>query len=85
MIFLFVKSGFDVVCFDLCEGLFLICLFIGDIGGCIVFGVGQGSFVIFVFLFEVECEEVICFNVLCICGYGVFDEVYLCIEIECVW
>lgn len=39
-IFLLVKSGFDAVCLDLCEGPFPIRSFTGDIGGRIALGVG---------------------------------------------
>lgn len=84
MVFLLLCLCFDVVCVDCVDGFFLICVFIGDIGGWVVLGVGQGVLVIFVFLLEEECEEVICYNVLCLCEFGVYDEVYLCMEIECV-
>ncbi|AGK48895.1 bacterial transcriptional regulator family protein [Burkholderia thailandensis MSMB121] len=81
-IFLLVKSGFDAVCLDLCEGPFPIRSFTGDIGGRIALGVGQGSLAILAFLPEAEREEVIRFNVPRIRGYGVLDEVYLRTEIE---
>ncbi|HIH2616528.1 TPA: IclR family transcriptional regulator [Burkholderia cenocepacia] len=72
-IFLLVKSGFDAVCLDLCEGPFPIRSFTGDIGGRIALGVGQGSLAILAFLPEAEREEVIRFNVPRIRGYGVLD------------
>lgn len=81
-IFLLVKSGFDAVCLDLCEGPFPIRSFTGDIGGRVALGVGQGSLAILAFLPEAEREEVIRFNVPRIRGYGVLDEVYLRTEID---
>lgn len=81
-IFLLVKSGFDAVCLDMCEGPFPIRSFTGDIGGRVALGVGQGSLAILAFLPEAEREEIIRFNVPRIRGYGVLDEVYLRTEIE---
>jgi DNA-binding IclR family transcriptional regulator len=81
-IFLLVKSGFDAVCLDICEGPFPIRSFTGDIGGRVALGVGQGSLAILAFLPEAEREEIIRFNVPRIRGYGVLDEVYLRTEIE---
>src|SRR5258708_5190496 len=81
-IFLLVKSGFDAVCLDMCEGPFPILSFTGDIGGRVALGVGQGSLAILAFLPDVEREEIIRFNVPRIRGYGVLDEVYLRTEIE---
>ncbi|MEW6340842.1 MAG: IclR family transcriptional regulator [Paraburkholderia sp.] len=81
-IFLLVKSSFDAVCLDICEGPFPIRSFTGDIGGRVALGVGQGSLAILAFLPEAEREEIIRFNVPRIRGYGVLDEVYLRTEIE---
>lgn len=81
-IFLLVKSSFDAVCLDICEGPFTIRSFTGDIGGRVALGVGQGSLAILAFLPEAEREEIIRFNVPRIRGYGVLDEVYLRTEIE---
>ncbi|TKC92300.1 IclR family transcriptional regulator [Trinickia terrae] len=80
-IFLLVKSGFDAVCLDLCEGPFPIRSFTGDIGGRVALGIGQGSLAILAFLPEAEREEIIRFNVPRIRGFGVLDEVYLRTEI----
>ena len=81
-IFLLVRSGFDAVCLDMCEGPFPIRSFTGDIGGRVALGVGQGSLAILAFLPEAEREEIIHFNVPRLRGYGVLDEVYLRTEIE---
>ncbi|MBB5541140.1 IclR family transcriptional regulator [Paraburkholderia fungorum] len=81
-IFLLVKSSFDAVCLDICEGPFPIRSFTGDIGGRVALGVGQGSLAILAFLPEAEREEIIRFNAPRIRGYGVLDEVYLRTEIE---
>src|SRR6185437_8092946 len=45
-IFLLVKSSFDAVCLDMCEGPFPIRSFTGDVGGRVALGVGQGSLAI---------------------------------------
>src|ERR1700741_5240540 len=58
-IFLLVKSSFDAVCLDICEGPFPIRSFTGDIGGRVALGVGQGSLAILAFLPEAEREEII--------------------------
>jgi DNA-binding IclR family transcriptional regulator len=81
-IFLLVRSGFDAVCLDMCEGPFPIRSFTGDIGGRVALGVGQGSLAILAFLPEAEREEIIQFNVPRLRGYGVLDEVYLRTEIQ---
>ncbi|ODP31871.1 IclR family transcriptional regulator [Pandoraea capi] len=81
-IFLLVRSSFDAVCLDMCEGPFPIRSFTGDIGGRVALGVGQGSLAILAFLPEAEREEIIRFNVPRLRGYGVLDEVYLRTEIE---
>ena len=81
-IFLLVRSSFDAVCLDMCEGPFPIRSFTGDIGGRVALGVGQGSLAILAFLPEAEREEIIRFNVPRLRSYGVLDEVYLRTEIE---
>ena len=45
-VFLLVRSGFDAVCLDRCEGPFPIRTFTGDIGGRVPLGVGQGALAI---------------------------------------
>jgi len=62
-IFLLVKSSFDAVCLDMCEGPFPIRSFTGDVGGRVALGVGQGSLAILAFQPEEEREEIIRFNV----------------------
>lgn len=81
-IFLLVRSSFDAVCLDMCEGPIPIRSFTGDIGGRIPLGVGQGSLAILAFLPEAEREEIIRFNVPRLRGYGMLDEVYLRTELE---
>jgi len=81
-IVLLVKSSFDAVCLDMCEGPFPIRSFTGDIGGRVALGVGQGSLAILAFQPEAEREEIIRFNVPRLRSYGVLDEVYLRTEIE---
>ena len=81
-IFLLVKSSFDAVCLDMCEGPFPIRSFTGDVGGRVALGVGQGSLAILAFQPEAEREEIIRYNVPRLHNYGVFDEVYLRTEIE---
>lgn len=81
-IFLLVKSSFDAVCLDMCEGPFPIRSFTGDVGGRVALGVGQGSLAILAFQPEAEREEIIRFNVPRLRSYGVLDEVYLRTEIE---
>ena len=81
-IFLLVKSSFDAVCLDMCEGPFPIRSFTGDIGGRVALGVGQGSLAILAFQPEAEREEIIRFNVPRLRSYGVLDEVYLRTEID---
>ncbi|MEO5737642.1 MAG: IclR family transcriptional regulator, partial [Variovorax sp.] len=81
-IFLMVRSGFDALCLDRSEGPFPIRSFIGDVGGRVALGVGQGALAILAFLPEAEREEVIRFNLSRVREYGVYDEVYLRTEIE---
>lgn len=81
-IFLMVRSGFDAVCLDRSEGPFPIRSFVGDVGGRVALGVGQGALAILAFLPEAEREEVIRFNLSRVREYGVYDEVYLRTEIE---
>lgn len=81
-IFLLVKSSFDAVCLDICEGPFPIRSFTGTIGGRVALGIGQGSLAILAFQPEAEREEIIRFNVPRLRSYGVLDEVYLRTEIE---
>ncbi|WP_034851424.1 IclR family transcriptional regulator [Inquilinus limosus] len=77
-VFLLVRSGFDALCLDRCEGPFPIRSFTGDIGGRVPLGVGQGALVILAFLPEAEREEVIRFNVPRLIGQSfMMDEVYL--------
>lgn len=58
-VFLLVRSGYDAVCLDRCEGPVPIRSFTGDIGGKVILGVGQGSMAILAYLPESEREEVI--------------------------
>lgn len=81
-IFLMVRSGFDAVCLDRSEGPFPIRSFVGDVGGRVALGVGQGALAILAFLPEAEREEVIRFNLSRVREYGVYDEVYLRTEID---
>ncbi len=81
-IFLLVRSGFDAICLDRCEGPFPIRSFTGDIGGRIALGVGQGALAILAYLPEAEREEVIRYNLPRLREFGVFDEVYLRTEIK---
>ena len=76
-VFLLVRSGFDAVCLDRCEGPFPIRTFTGDIGGRVPLGVGQGAVAILAFLPEAEREEVMRFNVPRIQHMGSLDEVFL--------
>jgi DNA-binding IclR family transcriptional regulator len=81
-IFLLVRSGFDAICLDRCEGPFPIRSFTGDIGGRVALGVGQGALAILAYLPEAEREEVIRYNLPRLREFGVFDEVYLRTEIN---
>lgn len=81
-IFLLVRSGFDAVCLDRCEGPFPIRSFTGDVGGRVALGVGQGAMAILAHLPQAEREEVIRFNLARLREYAVYDEVYLRTEIE---
>jgi DNA-binding IclR family transcriptional regulator len=81
-IFLLVRSSFDAVCLDMCEGPFPIRSFTGDVGGRVALGVGQGSLAILAFQPEAEREEIIRYNVPRLHSYGMLDEVYLRTEIE---
>jgi DNA-binding IclR family transcriptional regulator len=76
-VFLLVRSGFDAVCLDRCEGPFPIRTFTGDIGGRVPLGVGQGALAILAHLPEAEQEEVMRFNVPRIQHMGSLDEVFL--------
>lgn len=76
-VFLLVRSGFDAVCLDRCEGPFPIRTFTGDIGGRVPLGVGQGAMAILAHLPQAEQDEVMRFNVPRIQNMGALDEVYL--------
>jgi DNA-binding IclR family transcriptional regulator len=76
-VFLLVRSSFDAVCLDRCEGPFPIRTFTGDIGGRVPLGVGQGALAILAHLPEAEQEEVMRFNVPRIQHMGPLDEVFL--------
>jgi len=76
-VFLLVRSGFDAICLDRCEGPFPIRTFTGDIGGRVPLGVGQGALVILAHLPEAEQEEVMRFNVPRLQHMGALDEVFL--------
>lgn len=80
--FLLVRSGFDAVCLDRCEGPFPIRTFTNDIGGRVPLGVGQAGLVLLGHLPPDEREEVIRFNVPRLVGLGVYDEVFLRTEID---
>jgi DNA-binding IclR family transcriptional regulator len=81
-IFLFVRSGYDALCLDRCEGPFPIRSFTNDIGGRVALGVGQAGLVLLAYLPEDERDEVIRFNVPRLRDLGVYDEVYLRSEID---
>lgn len=81
-VFLLVKSSFDAVCLDICEGPLPIRSFTGDVGGRVALGVGQGSLAILAFQPEAEREEIIRFNVPRMLNHGIPDEVYLRTQIE---
>jgi DNA-binding IclR family transcriptional regulator len=83
-VFLLVRSGYDAVCLDRCEGPVPIRSFTGDIGGKVILGVGQGSMAILAHLPEAEREEVIRFNLPRLLNFGPFDEVYFRKGIELV-
>ena len=76
-VFLLVRSGFDAICLDRCEGPFPIRTFTGDIGGRVPLGVGQGALVILAHLPDAEQEEVMRFNVPRLQSMGALDEVFL--------
>lgn len=76
-VFLLVRSGFDAVCLDRCEGPFPIRSFTGDIGGRVPLGVGQGALAILAHLPAAEQDEVMRFNVPRIRHMGMLDEVFL--------
>ena len=76
-VFLLVRSGFDAVCLDRCEGPFPIRTFTGDIGGRVPLGVGQGALTILAHLPAAEQDEVMRFNVPRIRHMGSLDEVFL--------
>ena len=81
-IFLFVRSGYDALCLDRCEGPFPIRSFTNDVGGRVALGVGQAAMVLLAYLPEAERDEVIRFNVPRLRDLGVYDEVYLRSEID---
>jgi len=81
-VFLLVRSGYDAVCLDRCEGPVPIRSFTGDIGGKVILGVGQGSMAILAHLPDAEREEVIRFNLPRLLHFGLFDEVFFRHEIE---
>ena len=81
-VFLLVRNGFDAVCVDRAEGPVPIRSFTGDIGGRVAMGIGQGGLAILAFLPQEERDEVIRHNLPRIKEYGMFDEVYLRLEIE---
>jgi DNA-binding IclR family transcriptional regulator len=81
-IFLFVRSGYDALCLDRCEGPFPIRSFTNDVGGRVALGVGQAGMVLLAFLPEAERDEVIRYNVPRLRDFGVYDEVYLRSEID---
>ncbi|MGV7214945.1 IclR family transcriptional regulator [Bradyrhizobium sp. UFLA05-112] len=81
-VFLLVRSGYDAVCLDRCEGPVPIRSFTGDIGGKVILGVGQGSMAILAHLPEAEREEVIRFNLPRLLNFGLFDEVFFRNEID---
>ena len=81
-IFLFVRSGYDALCLDRCEGPFPIRSFTNDVGGRVALGVGQAAMVLLAYLPEAERDEVIRFNVPRLRDLGVYDEVYLRAEID---
>jgi DNA-binding IclR family transcriptional regulator len=76
-VFLLVRSSFDAVCLDRCEGPFPIRTFTGDIGGRVPLGVGQGAMAILANLPAAEQDEVMRFNVPRIRHMGTLDEVFL--------
>ena len=76
-VFLLVRSSFDAVCLDRCEGPFPIRTFTGDIGGRVPLGVGQGAMAILAHLPAAEQDEVMRFNVPRIRHMGPLDEVFL--------
>ncbi|HYF57250.1 MAG TPA: IclR family transcriptional regulator [Salinarimonas sp.] len=80
--FLLVRSGYDAVCLDRCEGPFPIRSFTNDVGGRVPLGVGQGPLVLLAHLPPEERDEVIRFNVPRLVDLGVYDEVYLRTEID---
>jgi DNA-binding IclR family transcriptional regulator len=81
-IFVFVRSGYDALCLDRCEGPFPIRSFTNDVGGRVALGVGQAAMVLLAYLPEAERDEVIRFNVPRLRDLGVYDEVYLRAEID---
>lgn len=81
-VFLMVRSGFDAICLDRCDGPIPVGSLTGDIGGKVPLGVGQGSLCILAHLDEAEREEVIRNNLPRMTQYGFMDEVYLRLEID---
>lgn len=76
------RSGYDALCLDRCEGPFPIRSFTNDVGGRVALGVGQVAMVLLAYLPEAERDEVIRFNVPRLRDLGVYDEVYLRAEID---
>lgn len=81
-VFLMVRSGFDVMCLDRCDGPFPIGSLTGDIGGKVPLGVGQGGLCILANIPDAEREEVINYNLPRIIQHGFMDEVYLRTEMK---
>lgn len=76
-IFLMVRSGFDVLCFDRVEGPLPIRSYTSDIGGRIPLGLGQAGTLILALLPPAEQEEIIRFNIPRLHHLGFIDEVHL--------
>ncbi|MFT0533102.1 IclR family transcriptional regulator [Castellaniella hirudinis] len=76
-VFLMVRSGFDVLCFDRVEGPLPIRSYTSDIGGRIPLGLGQAGTLILALLPPQEQEEIIRFNTPRLRHLGFIDEVHL--------
>lgn len=76
-IFLMVRSGFDVLCFDRVEGPLPIRSYTSDVGGRIPLGLGQAGTLILASLPSQEQEEIIRFNIPRLRHLGFIDEVHL--------
>lgn len=81
-VFLMVRSGFDVLCFDRVEGPLPIRSYTSDIGGRIPLGLGQAGTLILALLPPEEQEEIIRFNVPRLRHLGYLDEVAIRAQIE---